>query len=147
MAHRENVEALLAEINLAHERLTRLQEAVCRDLGLTPAMRRILHVLAAGEARSVPQVARVKSVTRQYVQALVDGLWERGLCQFTPNPDHARSPLVELTGKGRAALETLQEVEDTTAAELAAGLTMDVGTALAVLRRLNAGLLRQGREA
>ena len=146
MAHRENVEALLVEIKLAHERLARLQEALCDDLGLTPAMLGVLQVLAGGSARSVPQIARVKSVTRQHIQALVDGLWERRFCQFLPNPDHARSPLVEPTDKGRAVLETLRDVEHSTTAQLAAGLTVEVGTALAVLRRLNAGLLRRGYE-
>lgn len=146
MAHRETVEALLVEVTLAHERLARLQEALCDDLGLTPAMRGVLQVLADGSARSVPQIARVKSVTRQHIQALVDGLWDRGFCEFLPNPYHARSPLVELTHRGQAVLETLRDVEQTSTAELATGLTMDVGTALAVLRRLNAGLLRRGHE-
>jgi DNA-binding MarR family transcriptional regulator len=134
---------LLQEVRLADERLTRLQEALCADLGLTRATGGVLLAFAGTGAQTVPQIARVKSVTRQHAQALVDKLWERGLCQFTPNPNHARSPLVELTTKGLAMVETLQEGEHATITELAAGLTMDVSTALAVLRRLNASLLRR----
>jgi DNA-binding MarR family transcriptional regulator len=143
MAHADNVQALIEEVRLADERLRLVEEALCSELGLTPAMRGVLEVLAVGGRRTVPQIARVKGVTRQHVQALVDAAWERGLCQFAPNPDHARSPLVTLSGKGQAVVETLAEVEQSRMGGLAASVTTDVPAALAVLRRLNAALLRR----
>ena len=143
MAHPENVQALLGEVRLADERLRMVEEALCSELGLTPAMRGVLEVLAGGGRRTVPQLARVKSVTRQHVQALVDVAWDRGLSEFLPNPDHLRSPLVALTPKGQAVVETLREVEQATVGELAGSVTTDVPAALAVLRRLNAALLRR----
>jgi DNA-binding MarR family transcriptional regulator len=82
-------------------------------------------------------------VTRQHVQGLVAALVKRGLCVLLPNPGHVRSPLVSLTGKGRAVVETIRECEHAALGEISSQLPGDVTTALAVLRRLNAALVRR----
>jgi DNA-binding MarR family transcriptional regulator len=140
--HRENVSSLVKEVTRVFRRLESIAGSLHGELGVTPAMRGVLEVLDESPA-TVPQIARARSVSRQHIQTLVDAMWERKLCRFTGNPAHARSPIVELTDKGRAVLETLRESEQALARALAAEVPGDVATALSVLRRLNAALLRR----
>jgi len=142
MAHQENVEALVKEVRIASRRLAAHAGGLHAELGVTPAMKGILAVLDKAPS-TVPQISRARSVSRQHVQKLVDGLWDRKLCVLRANPAHARSPLVELSDKGRAVFETLRRAEHSLVGELAAEVPADVATALAVLRRLNAALLRR----
>ena len=143
MAHQENVEALIREIRVASERLEAAADELEADLGVTTAMRGVLETLSAGRVVPVPQIAREHSVSRQHIQLLVNRLRARRLCVLRTNPAHARSPLVELTPKGAAVVETLRECEESLARELGGMLTLDVPAALAVLKRLNAALARR----
>ncbi|HSL24399.1 MAG TPA: hypothetical protein VK886_22885 [Vicinamibacterales bacterium] len=142
MAHEENVCALVAELRSVFERLEEADEAVRRQLGVTGPLQGVMATLAAG-ARTVPQIARERRVSRQHVQALVTALAARKLCVALPNPAHARSPLIELTPRGRAVCDTLIECEQSMMKDLSRVLTADVGTALAVLRRVSAALARR----
>jgi DNA-binding MarR family transcriptional regulator len=143
MPHADNVEHLIREIGLAFHRLKAIEGAILADLGVTAAMAGVLEALDERGPATVPQVARARKVTRQHIQGLVDALWERGLCRFSANPAHARSPVIELTPKGHALFETLRQCERPLLAELAAELPADVTTAVAVMRRLNAALHRR----
>jgi DNA-binding MarR family transcriptional regulator len=143
MAYEDSVKALLGEIGVAYHRLKVTGDALHAQLGVTTSMRGVLETLEEFGPATVPQVARRRSVSRQHIQSIVDTLWERKLCSFAPNAAHARSPVVELTPKGSATLETLRECEQPLVVELASGLPADVATAVAVLRRLNAALLRR----
>jgi DNA-binding MarR family transcriptional regulator len=143
MAHAENVESLVREIRLASQRLKAAADDLHRDLGLTAAMRAVLETLSVRGTLTVPQIARENGVTRQHVQALVDALWERRCVILAANPGHARSPLVGLTDKGRAVLETCSECDQALVRDISVGLTTDVATALSVMRRLNAALIRR----
>lgn len=143
MAHEDNVNALTREIGIAFHRLREIGDNLHAQLGVTIAMRGVLESLYEGGAATVPQIARQKGVTRQHIQVLVDALWDRKLVSFASNPAHARSQVVELTPKGRALFETLRECEQPMLGELAKELPADVASALAVMRRLNAALLRR----
>jgi DNA-binding MarR family transcriptional regulator len=74
---------------------------------LSGGRRGVLQELQRAGPRTVPQVARARSVTRQHVRALVDPLAREGLVEFADNPEHRRSRLVRLTAAGR---EWLAEV-------------------------------------
>ncbi len=144
MGHEDITRELLNQVQIAAGRFTEASAAVYRDLGVTGAMKQVLvRVAASGQRATVPQLARSEGVSRQHVQTLADRLADRGLIVFEPNPLHARSPLVILTPKGRAVVETLRECEDGLVGELASELPSDVATALAVLRRLNAAFHRR----
>jgi DNA-binding MarR family transcriptional regulator len=142
MAHEETVEELVRQVSAAAYRFGSAADDICRDVGVTGAMRDVLTAVLANEPATVPHVARILGVSRQHVQKLADLLWERALVGFRTNPAHARSPLVELTDKGRAVVETIRECEQKLIADVAADLPADAATALAVLRRLNAALHR-----
>jgi DNA-binding MarR family transcriptional regulator len=71
------------------------------------------------------------------VQRVVDLLVEDGVSQYVPNPDHKRSPLVRLTGKGETQLRKLTEAADRMHRQLARGLDPhELAIALRVLRSL-----------
>jgi DNA-binding MarR family transcriptional regulator len=77
------------------------------------------------------------------VQRVVDDLIAAGQVQLAANPDHARSPLVALTGTGRATLAELVRRSDGDRRALLdeAGLTArELNQARAVLARLLAAL-------
>ncbi|MGE5815243.1 MAG: MarR family winged helix-turn-helix transcriptional regulator [Acidobacteriota bacterium] len=146
MAHEETVEELVRQISMAAYRFGAAADDICHDLGVTGAMRDVLSAALASERATVPELARAMGVSRQHVQKLADQLWERGLTTFRPNPAHARSPLVELTEKGRALIETIRDCEQRLIVDLSADLPTDTATAVAVLRRLNAALHRRRSE-
>jgi DNA-binding MarR family transcriptional regulator len=72
----------------------------------TTAQWHVLSVLSGGPA-TVPQVARRLGQARQSVQRVADELVARGDVVPAPNPDHARSSLLEITGTGTARLDRL----------------------------------------
>jgi DNA-binding MarR family transcriptional regulator len=72
----------------------------------TTAQWHVLSVLSGGRA-TVPQVARRLGQARQSVQRVADELVARGAVRPVANPDHARSPLLEITGTGAALLDRL----------------------------------------
>ena len=144
MAHEDTTTELLSQIQIAAERLAAASDAVSKELGVTGAMKEVLRRVAAADGKmTVPHVAKAGGVSRQHVQMLADRLCHCGLASFEPNPWHARSPLLALTEKGRAVIETLRECEEGLVKELASELPSDVATALAVLRRLNAAFHRR----
>jgi len=69
--------------------------------------RGLLRSLGREGPRTVPALARARPVSRQHVQALVNGLRADGLVELRRNPAHRRSHLVALTGKGRRRLARL----------------------------------------
>ncbi len=78
-----------------------------RNCGLTPRQWELMSV-AAGERRSVPQLARRMRLVRQTVQRSADQLVALGLANFHPNPDHQRSPYLAVNDQG---LEILSKIE------------------------------------
>jgi DNA-binding MarR family transcriptional regulator len=64
------------------------------------------------EPRTVATAARRLGLTRQSVQRVVDDLVEDGQLELHANPDHARAPLVSLTGAGRETLAAVVQNSD-----------------------------------
>lgn len=87
--------------------------------------RSVLKSLGANGPQTVPQMARVRSVSRQHVQKLVDGLKADGLVVAIPNPDHGRSLLIALTSPGGEYLAELGEREEDLWDFLGRGLTAE----------------------
>jgi len=77
--------------------------------GLSAADRAVMEFLYPDQALSVPEIARKYSVSRQHVQVTVNPLLEKGLLTALENPRHKRSPLLQLTGKGRALFASILE--------------------------------------
>ena len=118
-----------------------------RQFGITASMRAVMESLYEGGPQTVPQVARSKNVTRQHIQTLVDQLLEADLAVAVTNPDHKRSPLIELTPRGHSAFEDMQRREQALLTQHTAALpARDLMIAVETIRKLNEQLqqLRAG---
>lgn len=81
--------------------LATLATALHSDTGVTAGQRAVLEALEQDEPRTVPQIARDKSVTRQHIQALVNELLDKKLVEVVENPAHRRSSFIRRTARGR----------------------------------------------
>lgn len=108
--------------------------------GFSPSsLRRILRDALADPLRTVPEIAALRSVSRQYVQRAVNRLVSEGLVAFVENPSHKRSKLVQPTRKGTDLLRTFVAREFPVlakAAETVAVSDDELRGALALLTRL-----------
>lgn len=59
----------------------------------------------------MPGVARIRTLSRQNIQTLVNRLESQGYVAMTANPAHKRSGLVQLTHRGKSLLEAIMEQE------------------------------------
>lgn len=116
-----DVEKIAGEVRHLFQVLKSLADAVHRDSGLNASLRAVMEALIAGP-RTVPDIARSKSVTRQHIQLQVDELIETELAELRPNPAHQRSPLVALTRRGEALFASGRRREAPLIEQLAIGL-------------------------
>lgn len=86
--------------------LRRHGEEIAGRVGQTQARWQLLSVVSDG-AWTVPRVAERLGISRQAVQRVADDLHADGLLRFVDNPEHRRSPLVELTDVGRETLTAI----------------------------------------
>ena len=107
---------------------------------LTAGRRGILRGLDRLGPQTVPQMARARPVSRQYIQMLVNELEAEGLVDLYDNPAHRRSRLVRLSSTGRDTLAEMYRRE----AELYTALDLTVSENEL---RDAAGTLRRVREA
>lgn len=137
----ETLYDLIREIRLAFNRLRTVSDAMNEKQGVTAAMRAVLEHLDQDGPATVPQIARVKSVSRQNIQLLADALAKAGLARFAENPGHKRSRLLEITADGRAAFADIRSRESHALHEI--GKSLDpaaVAGAAATLHALNDAL-------
>ncbi|MFN4023812.1 MAG: MarR family winged helix-turn-helix transcriptional regulator [Hyphomonas sp.] len=88
-------------VSQAHFRLSEIVGAVHGDRHLANASRGVLRYLMAAGPRTVPEIAKWRATSRQFIQRLVDALAAEGLVILKSNPQHQRSRLVAVTRKGR----------------------------------------------
>jgi DNA-binding MarR family transcriptional regulator len=79
---------------------------------------------------TVPRLAAMRPVSRQYVQRLVDALEAEGLVEKRVNTAHRRSPSIALTLRGEARIDAMLAREAPVSARLAATLDRDEAEAL-----------------
>lgn len=136
---------LIADVYELAGQSRRTSESLTRRLGQTAARWHVLSVLS-DQPRTVAVAARRLGLTRQSVQRVVDDLVTDGQLELRANPDHARAPLVSLTGAGQDTLAAVIRNSDQNRSALLgrAGITADEMQATrAVLSRLLAGLRDQ----
>lgn len=139
----EGYRLLIADVYELAGASRRTSEDLARAVGQTAARWHVLSVLSDGP-RTVPSAARRLGLAPQSVQRVVADLLASGHLDAVDNPDHARSPLMRLTGLGRSVVDELfARSADNRADVLArAGVTADeLAVARGVLRKL-VGALR-----
>ncbi len=119
---------LLTELVLRTFRLNGLflakAEQLAKPAGLTAAWWQVLGAVLGGP-RTVSDIGRAMGLTRQAVQRVANLLVDNGLCEFRPNPAHARAKLLAPTEAGFAAIAKLRDGTVAWAQELEAELGAD----------------------
>ena len=108
-----------------------------QDDDLTAAQRAVMEFLHPDERLSVPAIAAKYQVSRQHVQVTVNELQNTGLVVSVPNPQHKRSPLMQLSDLGRVKFEKIRRNESTMIKSVFANLSeSDIATTRRTLRTL-----------
>src|SRR5512138_3252979 len=100
-----SLDELLDEVRLLWHVTVRTAERLHEAEPVTVGMRAVLEFLARNGPTAVPEIARSREVTRQHIQALVNGLLELRLVALDENPAHRRSALVRLTPEGQKTID------------------------------------------
>ena len=125
---------LMLEVFRLNGALLRHGAALTAPLGQTQARWQVIGAVAEA-TRTVPQIARRMGMTRQGVQRVTDLLVGEGIVTLVRNPDHARSPLLRLTPKGRQLEQKLGNGGARWSESMAAGMNArDLEKAVTVIR-------------
>jgi DNA-binding MarR family transcriptional regulator len=100
MTETEVISFLVEEVFELSGALGRVGRVIARSEGQTHPRWQVLSAASGGD-RTVSQLARRLGQTRQSVQRLTDLLVSEGLVAYRSNPNHKRSPFVELTREGK----------------------------------------------
>lgn len=84
-----------------------------KDLPINASMRSVLESLSHGEEKTVPSIAREKSVSRQHIQTIVNVLLEDNLVRSADNPNDKRTFLISMTEHGKDRYSEVQNREFT----------------------------------
>lgn len=101
----------LDEARLLFHRLGGAENQMFDRDSLSGGMRGVIRDLARLGPRTVPRLARLRDVSRQHIQSLVDALEEAGFVVMVDNPAHRRSRLARLTRQGRICARQLARLE------------------------------------
>nr|WP_202478246.1 MarR family transcriptional regulator [Streptomyces sp. SID5470] len=77
------------------------------DRGMSVGVRSVLVLLHRYGPMTVPQMARIMALTRQFVQRMNNEAMDRGWTEATPNPAHQRSMLIRITDEGVAVITAI----------------------------------------
>jgi DNA-binding MarR family transcriptional regulator len=142
------LQSLIDETRSLMHRLKVAAEAL-HGQGETSAGRRgVLIDLARRGAMTVPALARLRPVSRQHIQALVNPMLDEGLVELVDNPAHRRSRLVRVTGRGRRLIESMLAREHRLLDRLPVDASdAELRRAAAVLRGVRVALEREAARA
>ena len=99
------------EVSLCHFRINAMLELIHAGKRLAPSLRGVLRNLLQNGPMTVPAIAGLRPVSRQFVQKVVNELEAEGFVSFIDNPAHKRSKLVRITNRGEARLNSMYVVE------------------------------------
>ncbi|MFD9123594.1 MarR family winged helix-turn-helix transcriptional regulator [Kitasatospora sp. NPDC059571] len=117
----------------------RVQRKIEQDAaqGVSVGVRAVLDLLREHGPMTVPQMGRAQSLSRQFVQRMVNDAAARNLVESIPNPAHQRSSLIRLTDDGRAAITAVTAREHALLRRAAGDLTdAEVAACVRVLGRM-----------
>lgn len=102
---------LVGALTLAYHRLTSASDTLHAEAGVTTGARSVLLTLNDRGPATIADLARARSVSRQFMQRLVSGLVAKGWLEERPNPRHRRSPMLVPTPTGAALIARIREAE------------------------------------
>ena len=134
---------LISETRRLFRDLEEVSEQILAKDDLTGQERLVMMSLRKLGLSTVPQLARKREMSRQYVQTTVNELERRGLVALHDNPAHKRSRLVDLTRAGEESILRVMAREGEAMHRVAAGLHPEqVREAVAVLRLVRERLVK-----
>ena len=99
----------LAEVYLLvgplYRRVLREVEEAAAQNRVSAGMRAVLDQLRRNGPMTVPEIGRSQSLSRQFVQRMVDDGLAAGLVERVENPRHRRSKLIVPTSEGSAVID------------------------------------------
>lgn len=130
---------LIDTVNRLHFELGAMAARIHGEADASAPHRALLRNLIEMGPRTVPQLASLRSVSRQFIQKLVNQLLKEGMVEYIDNPAHKRSRLVRIAPRGYAAYRAMRDREAPAGKWLAGGFSKsDLRTALDVLNSLEA---------
>ncbi|NIJ43319.1 DNA-binding MarR family transcriptional regulator [Parvibaculum indicum] len=130
---------LIDTVNRLHFELGAMAARIHGEADASAPHRALLRNLIEMGPRTVPQLASLRSVSRQFIQKLVNRLLKEGMVEYIDNPAHKRSRLVRIAPRGYAAYRAMRDRETPAGKWLAGGLSKsDLRTALDVLSAIEA---------
>ncbi|MFI5304165.1 MAG: MarR family winged helix-turn-helix transcriptional regulator, partial [Nitrospiria bacterium] len=105
------LECLINETVALFYRLRVVAEQIHRQGETSGPKRGILKSLDRTGPQTVPQLARSRPASRQYIQTIVNQLVKGGYVKLGQNPAHKRSSLVHLTQRGKELLDSMSQRE------------------------------------
>ena len=103
---------LFREIFELQSALARVMDTVHEKTGLSTSQHKIIRTLNHLGPATVPDMAALLGVSRQFVQTVCNNMYSIGLIEFKDNPRHKRSKLVLLTEPGRIAFRKARQKEN-----------------------------------
>ncbi len=116
-------EELVREVTILFHRLRAAAEEVHQQGQLSGGRRELMRDLDRGGARTVPQIARARSFSRQHAQVLVNSLLEEGYVELQANPSHLKSHLIALTPPGKRFVDAMIRREEALWSAVGAGIS------------------------
>ncbi|WP_406347063.1 MarR family winged helix-turn-helix transcriptional regulator [Streptomyces sp. NBC_00648] len=105
--------------------------------GISVGVRAVLDLLRENGPMTVPQMGRAQSLSRQFVQRMVNDAAERKLVESIPNPAHQRSSLIRLTDEGQAVITAVTAREYALLRQVGGDLSdADIAACVRVLGRM-----------
>lgn len=102
---------LVDEVRALFHRLRAAGEVLLEEEGIHAGQRGLLLDLERHGPHTVPDLARMRPVSRQNVQSAMDPLVERGLVERRDNPEHKTAWLYALTVDGQAMVARIRRRE------------------------------------
>ncbi|MFD9561013.1 MarR family winged helix-turn-helix transcriptional regulator [Streptomyces sp. NPDC059994] len=113
----------------------RIELGAAQDISV--GVRAVLDLLRENGPMTVPQMGRARSLSRQFVQRMVNDAAERKLVESIPNPAHQRSSLIRLTDEGHAVITAVTAREYALLRQAGGGLSdADIAACVRVLGRM-----------
>ncbi len=102
---------LLKEIRVNYQLLKKGVEFVHKGSDLSVGVRGVIEILNDQGGMTVPHLAKIRHLSRQSVQVMVDQMVQAGWVEAKPNPFHKKSMIIELTEEGKKAYKNMQDQE------------------------------------
>ena len=105
-------EGFLRELRAIVHRFQIMGSLLHGENNLPHSWRSLLATLQDGGPQTIPQLAKVRFVSRQQIQVTVRAMEKEGLVKAEPNPMHRTSHLITLTPQGCERLVSLRDKEE-----------------------------------